>query len=244
MNLSTQQTEEAAEAPVDTLAPIVSDRALMAMIKQRYVPFIFLLRQVQKKPTLEGGRAVVEALQALRPGHRRQPHVDGGVGAVGVAGLMELDVHFSVVHEVLHVTGGQLIDARGIEVHEVTDALLRDALSPQSRSVGREFQSRRYNELKQATEVYERVLRECERADNLDEALGRVRFDGGPMDRKTYDRIKATMNRYGLMREPVFARWVMLEGRLARELELQYVGERLEDVVPRVLRSDLDRTGK
>lgn len=218
------------DVDVSILRPVLEDNALMAMIRQRHVPFAFVVKQAGEKLTEEGATKVANALIALRPGNRGK----------GVAGVIELDVNFSIVNKALHISGGILDATRGVVwVKELTPAHIADAIGPESRSAGREFALKRYKELKIASDLYDRVLRECERSESLDIALSRVRVDRKPMEREQYERIKGAMNRYGLMREPIFARPLLIEGVLAREIEQQFVGERLEDVAPRLMRQAL-----
>jgi len=215
---------------VSILKPVLEDNALMAMIRQRHVPFSFVVKQTGEKLTVESATKVVDALIALRPGNRSKE----------IAGVIELDVNFSIVNKALHVSGGILDAIRGVVwVKELTPEHIADAVGPDSRAAGREFALKRYKELKSASDLYDRVLRECERCESLDIALSRVRVDRKPMEREQYERIKGTMNRYGLMREPIFTKPLLVEGFLAREIEQQFVGERLEDVAPRLMRQAL-----
>lgn len=209
------------------LKPVLEDAALMAMIRHRHVPFVFVLKQAGLKPTVENAHQMINALIALRPGQRSQQ----------VAGVIELDVNFAIQNEAFFISGGTLGETRGIVwLDKLTPEHISASVNAASRVAARDFAQKRYAELRQSADLYERVLRECERCESIDEALQRVRVARRPLDRAEFERIKSNMNRYGLMREPIFAKRMLLDGPLARQIEQQFLGERLDDVVMRLLR--------
>lgn len=212
----------------EILKPMVEDRALMALIKQRHVPFSFIAKRLFRRPTPESSMAIVHALVALRPGKECRY----------VMGFIELDVRFSMVQEVLHVGGGALGGGRSGEVFDVaTLDQVREALEPKSRAAGRKFAIEKYDPLKEMTVQYERVMRECERSANLVEALQRAKVDSAQ-----WGLIKSWMLRFGLMRDPAYAKSIMLDGPLAKEIEQRYIGDRLDDVVHKLLRETIFQT--
>lgn len=207
------------------LEPIISDRALMAMVRLRNVPFYFVLKYICKRSTVEDAANLVDALQAMRP--------ENGGSFGGVVGL---DVRFYLVGEVLQISAADLADSRGFtEVSEVTTKHLSDALGQRSKSSAAEFRAKRYNVLKEESDLYERVLKECSNVTNLADALAKVRLHGEPMEKREYERIKAAMNRCGLMREPVFAQNVLINGMHVYELQQRYIGQKLENVLPLII---------
>lgn len=223
--------EPAAATDVSILKPVLEDGALMAMIRSRHVPFAFVHKQTGLPLDVESATAVAQALMALRPGQN----------SVHVAGVIELDVRFTLRDEVLHVSGGSLVETRGVTwLDQLTPAHIEESLSPKSKSIGREFAAKRYKELRAATDVYNRVMRECERSDSIESALQRIRVSRAPLEKEHYERIKAMMARYGLSREPTFGRQILLEGSLARQIEQTFLGSRLDEVVPQLLRRALE----
>lgn len=208
---------------LEILTPMIEDRALMALIKQRHVPFSFIVKRLFRKPDLETSMAVVRALVALRPGKEHRQ----------VAGVFELDFHFAMIQDVLHVCGGVLGGGgrSGEAFQTVTEEQVREALSTKSRAAGRKFAAEKYEQLKEMTDLYERVMRECERSINLAEALQRAKIEP-----EKWNLIKSWMLRFGLMRDPAYAKSILLQGPLAKEIEQRYVGDRLEDVVHQLLK--------
>lgn len=208
---------------VDILKPMIEDRALMALVKQRYVPFSFIVKRLFRRPTQETSMAVVRALVALRPGNVPRQ----------VMGVFELDVHFAMIHEVLHLGGGAMGGGRGggAIFDSVTPEQVREALETKSRGAGRKFAVEKYQPLKDMTSQYERVMRECERSVNLTEALQRAKIDS-----ERWNQIKSWMLRFGLLRDPAYAKPILLYGPLAKEIEQRFIGDKLDDVVHRLLR--------
>lgn len=220
-------SEERDPGDIEILKPLIEDKAVMALIKQRLVPFSFIVKRLDKKPTLATAIRIARALVAMRRGHEHR----------NVSGVFELDVHFALVQEVLHVGGGALGSGRGGETfNDVSESQIAASLETKSRAIGREFASKRYEPLREMIDQYERVMRECERSINQSEALKRAKVDP-----KDWTAIKGWMNRFGLMRDPAYAKPILLDGSLAKEIEQRYVGDRLDEVVPALLRDALDR---
>ena len=213
---------------LDILRPMIEDRALMALIKQRYVPLSFIVKRLFRRPTAEASMAVVRALVALRPGNEHRQ----------IMGVVELDVRFALIHEVLHVGGGELGGGRGgIILDVVTPEQARDALEPKNRAAGRKFATEKYEPLKEMTDQYERVMRECERSVSLAEALQRAKIEP-----EKWNQVKSWMLRFGLMRDPAYAKPVLLYGPLAKEIEQRFIGDSLDDVIHRLLREQMRPT--
>lgn len=214
----------------EILKPLLEDEVLMALIKQRYVPLMFLLKKVDRKPSAETAATVVRALAALRRGSSQ----DAGH-------VLDLEVHFALVGDVLHVAGGRRRGARSsqqqvqVTMDEVSKQHLKSSLSPESRLEARNFQLKHYEELKKHYDVYQKVVRECERSVSFVEARERLK-----LDEAEWGKIKSWMSRFGLLRDMVYAKPLLLHGSLARELELRFTHERIDDVVPRLLRDAIE----
>jgi hypothetical protein len=207
----------------DLLQPVFDDRALMAFIKTRYVPFSFVVKRVFRKLTVENATQVMSALKA-----------PCGARSSGM-GVQDLEVHFAMVSEVLHIGGARLAQRTGHRVvAEIDQADIREALNPKSRLAGRVFAATHYEKLKSQHEIFERIMRECERCTNLKDA----RLHVGVSD-EDWPKLKAYMARFGLLRDVVFAKPILLDGALVREIELRYLGQRVDEVVPRLVRSGL-----
>lgn len=212
-------------ASVETLQPVLEDRTLMALIKNRHVPFTFIIKRVHRRLTPENAAQVVQALKSLI-------HY-GNHGSV--LGIQDLGVHFLMVSDVLHVGGGRIAHRGGhATIEDVGPAEIKGALSPSSRLAGRVFGDRHYDKLKEKYDLYERVLKECERCTNLAEARKRV-----GLEEEDWQHLKSHMGRFGLVRDIVYAKAILLEGGLVREIEQRFLGQRVEDVVPRLLRDEL-----
>ncbi len=217
-------TSTAVESDVDMLLPVLTDRTLMALLRNRYVPASFIFKKVFRKPTPENCLRVIHALIALH---------DGGGEKVG---LFELDVHFVMQSGVLNVGGGKLAGRRQERViSEVGMSEIVSALSPVSRQAGRDFATAHYDKLKEQLDVYEKVLRECERSISLAEARERV----GVSERE-WQRVKGWMGRFGIVNDIVCARNILVSGSLIREIEQRYLGHRVDEVVPQLLRQQIN----
>lgn len=205
------------------LAPVLEDRALMALLKNRYMPLAFMAKRVNKKLSIA---TMTEIVQALTHYSRQNDAL----------GIHDLGVHFAMVSDVLHVGGGRGAQ-RGVHkpIEDVGASEIRSTLSPQSRLAARNFNASHYEVLKKQYDLYERVLRECERCTSLVEARGRIR-----VQEDDWQRLKGTMARFGLVRDVVYGRSIFLEGGLVREIEQKYMGQRVDDVAPRLLRGGLD----
>ena len=212
------------EADVDMLLPVLTDPTLMALLRNRYVPASFLFKKVFRKPTPESCLRVIHSLMALQ---------DGGASKVG---LFELDVHFVIQSGVLHVGGGRSAGRRQERViSEVGMPEVVAALSPTSRQMGRDFATLHYDKLKEPLTVYEKVLRECERSTSLVQARERV-----GVDEAEWQRIKGWMGRFGIVKDIVCARNILVPGSLIREIEQRFLERRVDDVVPELLRQQID----
>jgi|ERR1035437_6676139 hypothetical protein len=212
---------------VAILRPILEDSTLMALLKNRYVPASFIFKRVNRKPTPENCVEVVTALKALRT---------GGASSIG---LYDMDVHFAMVSGVLHVGGGRLSGRRGKKVDgvEVGLAEVRESLLSASRVAGRVFATVHYDKLKVQYDLYEKVLRECESRTSLKDARARL-----SVSTEEWQKLKGCMGRFGLVRDVVCARPILLDGLLVKEIEQRFLGQRIEDVVPRLLREKIDTT--
>ncbi len=206
---------------MDALQPVLQDRALMALIKNRYVPFIFIVKRACGKLTAENSLRVMQALQSSSHGN--------------TVGIQDLGVHFSRVADILHVGGGRLAERGGHKVIEDLASLdIREALSTTSRLASRVFGVNHYDPLNKKYKLYESVLRECDLCTSLPEARKRA-----GVGEQEWKHLKAVMGRFGLLRDIVYAKSLLLDGSLVREIEQRFLGQRVEDVVPRLLREQM-----
>ena len=195
----------------------------MALIRSRHVPLAFIVRQVNKRPKPEDTLEIVEALQALH------------VGGLEEMGISNLSIHFVEIDGLLCVTGGVLPARRAfIAVKQVDRELAKSALSSRHRAAVQTFATQEYGNLKHFYDSFERVMRESERTTTVPDALKRCGVSASD-----WLRIKGWMNRFGLFRDLVHGRNMILYGGIARELQQRNLGERLEDVVHRILRDSL-----
>lgn len=207
------------------LSPILADPVLMALIKNRYIPFSFIVKRMHRRISKENAQLTVEALTALI----KREH-----SAVGV-GVQDLGVHFAMMAGVLHIGGGRMAQRNGHQlVDEVGDNEIRDSLSADSRLAARNFAAKHYEPLKKQYDLYQKVLRECEHCTNLVDARTRL-----AVDEPTWQHLKGLMGRFGLVHDVVYAKAILLDGLIVREIEQRAVGQRVEDVVPRLLREAL-----
>lgn len=219
--------KKAAPAPsAHILQPVFDDRPLMGFLKTKYVPFSFVAKRALRKLTIENVRLVVQALKDPGSAH-------------GSAGVQDLDVHFVMMlvegQNVLHVGGSRLAKRPGDQVmKEIGLAEIREVLSPMSRVTGRIFGETQYKKLKIQYEIYERVLRECERCTTLAEARSRA-----GVSEEEWPRLKAYIGRFSLLQDVVYAKPMLLDGELVREIRLRYLGQRVEDVVNNYVRAGL-----
>lgn len=215
------------EELADLLRSVIEDRPLMALIKQRYVPFTFIVKRIATRPGTTDVLLIADALLAMRPGNDKNP----------VLGIYNLDVHFQQAGEVFYVGGGTLSSGRGhVEVAGFDRKNAPRVLNAENRQEAKRFASTTYAQLTNEYETYQKVLRACELTTSLEVALQRL-----AIDKTEWSKLKSSMNRHGLMEEPVFAKQVTIAGMLVKELEQRYIGQRLEDIIPRMLQELLSK---
>lgn len=214
------------------LQPVLNDRALIALMRLKFVPLNFIQQRCGVKSTRKATIELIKAFEAIKDA----PDVNGDGYTMS---FCDAKPHFQILKKSVHVSIG--LDATKSKTSVMTASDLIEAINQRlisidgsGRDVASEFKNDHYVPLTKQLDKYLKILAECDKSLTLESALMRT-----STDMPTWRRLKSTMARYGLSQEVRFARNVILQGSLCDQIEKKHFGQNLQDVISAMLRQAL-----
>lgn len=214
------------------LQPVLNDRALIALMRLKFVPLNFIQQRCGVKTTRKATIELIQAFECIKDA----PDV---IGDGYTMSFCDATPHFQIIKKTVHVSIG--LDAAKaksgvMSAKDLIEAINQRLISLDAsvKEVASEFKNDQYVPLTKQLEKYRKILAECDRSLDLDTALSRTNTDMA-----TWRRLKSSMARYGLSQDVRFARNVLLPGSLCDQIEQMHYGQNLQEVISALLRKAL-----
>lgn len=219
------------------LQPILSDRVLMALLHMKFVPVSFLMQKASIKTDKRGIKKFVTLMSDLKSFKQDCEEESTTI-------FMDASANFQLVKKSLHINIGAYNPDAVKNSEKFFDAqdLLKSIknnifdISQINHESASEYAKETYQPLRVQYEKYERFLKACEGSIDLQSALKKT-----GMTKESLKSLKNSMARYGLAKDMQFGANIFISGALLNQIEKNFYGKPLTDVVDSLLKSSLER---
>lgn len=230
-----QKTDRAKSMGV--VGAALGDPVLIALMRMRPVPLSFVMQRCGQIVNLKNAIQLITDLEAVDSVNAVAGGASNSQNLESVSGI---NPKYVLIKHALHLTTRMETTRSKSVLYEPSDAkrMLNDKLvsiNTEARNLAADFSKRHYRVVSDQLSKYERVLAECNRCVDINDALKKLR-----MSTDEWRLLKSAIGRYGMTRDILFGKLILIDGKIISDIEQRYLGKQVSDVIPRILEAALE----
>lgn len=226
---------------LDQVGAALGDPVLIAQMRMKPVPLSFVMQRCGLSVNLKHAIELINGLD-------KAESVKAVTGSTSVPQNLEtvsgINPKYLLVKHALHLTTRIEATRPKTTLYEPAEAIrmLNEkivSINTEARALAAEFSKRHYRVMADQLGKYERVLAECNRCVDINEALKKLR-----MSHDEWRLLKSAISRYGMTRDILFGKNVLIDGKIINDIEQRFLGRQVTEIIPRILVSALESPPK